>query len=405
MNQYATSADQHARLVVPGMGSDHCAGIVSTSLKRLAGVTRVRTSVAAHRVEVDFDPHKLDAQALKAAVERAGYDVAQLEAGEAGGERREARLTVPGMGSDHCTGIVSESIRRLPGVGEVRTNIASHKVAVRFDPSASTAQALRDAVERAGYEVTTLDEGAARGEAAKADDTEERYLAQAWKRLWIAAVPTTLIMLLMGPHMFWQPVPGYLAIVALLAFPVVFLYGGFATHRSAWRSLTNRTANMDVLISLGSLPPYLIGLVGFVYPMTSFIEMAATIMTFHLLGRYLEARAKGRASQAIRKLVTLGAKTATVLRGAEEVEVPVAELQVGDVMLVRPGAKVPTDGEILEGTSHLDESIATGESVPVEKGAGDRVIGATINKEGLLKVRATKVGADTFLAQVIRLVE
>jgi hypothetical protein len=150
-------------------------------------------------------------------------------------------------------------------------------------------------------------------------------LAEAWKRLWIAAIPTTLIMILMMVHMFWVPAPGYLAIVAVLAFPVVFLYGGFATHRSAWRSLTNRTANMDVLISMGSLPPYLIGLVGFVYPMTSFIEMAATIMTFHLLGRYLETRAKGRASQAIRRLVTLGAKTATVVRDGEEVEVPVAE--------------------------------------------------------------------------------
>jgi P-type Cu+ transporter len=405
MNQYATSADQHARLVVPAMASDHCAGIVSTSLKRLPGVTQVRTNVAAHRVDVQFDPRKLTAEALKAAVERAGYDVAQLEAGEARTERREARLTVPGMGSDHCAGIVSQSIKRLPGIAEVRSNIASHKVAVRFDASATTAQALRAAVERAGYEVTALEEGGARVEAAKADDSEERYLAQAWTRLWIAAIPTTLIMVLMMGHMLWRPVPGYLAIVALLAFPVVFLYGGFATHRSAWRSLTNRTANMDVLISLGSLPPYLIGLVGFFYPMTSFIEMAATIMTFHLLGRYLETRAKGRASQAIRKLVTLGAKTATVLRGAEEVEVPVAELEVGDLMLVRPGAKVPTDGEIVEGTSHLDESIATGESVPVEKSPGDRVIGATINKEGLLKVRATKVGADTFLAQVIRLVE
>ncbi|HSJ80400.1 MAG TPA: copper-translocating P-type ATPase, partial [Thiobacillus sp.] len=183
------------------------------------------------------------------------------------------------------------------------------------------------------------------------------------------------------------------------------LYGGLATHRSAWRSLTNRTANMDVLISMGSAPPYLIGLVGFVYPMTSFIEMAATIMTFHMLGRYLETRAKGRASQAIKKLLTLGAKTASVLRDGQEIEVPIAELQVGDVMVVRPGAKIPTDGEIVEGASHVDESIATGESVPAEKGPGDALIGATMNTEGLLKVRATRIGADTFLSQVIRLVE
>jgi Cu+-exporting ATPase len=316
------------------------------------------------------------------------------------------RLIVPGMGSDHCAGIVSTSLKRLPGVTAVGTSIAAHRVDVLFDSSLVEKGELRAAIERAGYDVAAVEE--MRSSAALHEvegDAEERYLAQAWKRLWIAAIPTTLIMLLMMIQMFWRPVPGYLAIVALLAFPVVFLYGGFATHRSAWRSLTNRTANMDVLISMGSLPPYLIGLVGFVYPMTSFIEMAATIMTFHMLGRYLETRAKGRASQAIKRLITMGAKTASVLRGAVEVEVPIAELQPGDIMVVRPGAKVPTDGEIVEGNSHLDESIATGESVPIEKGPGDPVIGATMNKEGLLKIRATKVGADTFLSQVIRLVE
>jgi Cu+-exporting ATPase len=399
----AEAGGHTAFLFVPGMGSDHCAGLVSTSLRRLDGVADVRTNIAAHRVEVRFDPARLDASALKASVERAGYDVDRVEAAESG-NGHELSLSVPGMGSDHCAGIISESIRRLPGIVEVGTNIASHRVTVRFDPDRTGAEAIRGAVERSGYDVAAVEEAGAAAPGAR-EDIEERYLAQAWKRLWIAAIPTTLIMVLMAAHMFWVPVAGYLAIVAVLAFPVVFLQGGFATHRSAWRSLTNRTANMDVLISMGSLPPYLIGLAGFVYPMTSFIEMAATIMTFHLLGRYLETRAKGRASQAIKRLITLGAKTAAILRDGEEVEVPIAELQVGDVMVVRPGAKMPTDGEIVEGNSHLDESIATGESVPIEKGPGDPVIGATINKEGLLKVRATKVGADTFLSQVIRLVE
>ncbi len=316
----------------------------------------------------------------------------------------EVRLTVPGMGSDHCAGLVSDSIRRLPGIAKLDTNIGNHRVRVSFDAGTTSATAIRDVVERAGYDVDSVEEGQVH-DRARDTESEDRYLAQAWKRLWIAAIPTTLIMVLMGPHMFWQPIPGYLGIVAVLAFPVVFLFGGWATHRSAWRSLTNRTANMDVLISMGSLPPYLIGLAGFIWPMTSFIEMAATIMTFHLVGRYLETRAKGRASQAIKRLITMGAKTASVLRDGNEVELPVAELQPGDIMVVRPGAKVPTDGEIVEGNSHLDESIATGESVPVEKGPGDAVIGATFNKEGLLKVRATKVGADTFLSQVIKLVE
>ena len=419
-----------ANLTVPGMGSDHCAGIVSTSLKRLAGVSEVRTNIASHRVTVHFDSKKIDPKQLKAAVARAGYDVAQVAGeGAAAGETRELRLIVPGMGSDHCAGLVSSSIKRLAGIDHIGTNIANHRVSVRFDPARANANAIKAAVERAGYDVAAVEGAEAPAEGAPPEEElEERYLRQAWRRLWIAAVPTTLIMILMMVHMFWVPLPSYpaeiaiaseqrivadfqlnlslyLALVAVLAFPVVFLAGGWATHRSAWRSLTNRTANMDVLISMGSLPPYLIGLVGFVYPMTSFIEMAATIMTFHLLGRYLESRAKGRASQAIRKLVMMGAKTATVLRDGQEVEVPVKELQVGDAMVVRPGAKIPTDGEIVEGESHVDESIATGESVPVEKGPGDSVIGATLNKEGLLKVKATKVGADTFLSQVIKLVE
>ena len=405
MNTKVQTPSEHATatLTIPGMGSDHCAGIVKTSLSRLEGVGEIRTSIASHRAEVAFDPSRVDAAALRKAVERAGYEVdAVAEVARSGAT--EVRLIVPGMGSDHCAGIVSESIRRLPGIADVSTSIASHRVRVRFDGTQTDAQAIRKAVERAGYEVDAVETATSR-RAPEAEGSEDRYLAQAWSRLWFAAIPASLIMLIMVPHMFWQPIPGYLLIVALLAFPVVFLRGGWATHVSAWRSLTNRTANMDVLISMGSLPPYLIGLIGFVYPMTSFIEMAATIMTFHLLGRYLETRAKGRASQAIKRLITMGAKTATVLRDGAEIEMPVSELDVGDVMLVRPGAKVPTDGEIVDGNSHLDESIATGESVPIEKGPGDTVIGATINKEGLLKVRATRVGADTFLAQVIRLVE
>ncbi len=396
--RYAT-----ATLLVPGMGSDHCAGIVATSLRRLEGIADIRTNVAMHRVEVAFDPDRLEPGDLAAAVERAGYDVDRVTT-EAPGPQT-VRLSVPGMGSDHCAGIVSASIRRLPGIASVDTNVGSHRVTVGFDPDRTGAGAIRASVERAGYDVARVDAGQGPAAAPVDDDVEERYLAQAWGRLVFAAIPTTLIMILMMPHMLVAPIPGYLAIVAMLAFPVVFLRGGWATHRSAWRALTNRTANMDVLISMGSLPPYFIGLVGFFTPMVSFIEMAATIMTFHLVGRYLETRAKGRASQAIKRLITLGAKTAHVERDGREVEVPVAELAAGDIMVVRPGAKVPTDGEIVEGTSHLDESIATGESVPVEKGPGERVIGATINKEGLLKVRATRVGADTFLSQVIRLVE
>lgn len=319
-------------------------------------------------------------------------------------DAKQVRLTVPGMGSDHCAGLIRQSLTRLSGIEDIHTNISNHRVTVDFLPAQTDGSSIQNAIEQAGYEVLETAESSG-GDQSLESDSEDKYLSSAWKRLWIAAIPATLIMILMGLHMFWQPIPGYLAIVAVLAFPVVFLYGGWATHRSAWRSLTNRTANMDVLISMGSLPPYLIGLIGFIYPMTSFIEMAATIMTFHLVGRYLEIRAKGRASQAIKKLVTMAAKTATVMRDNSEVEIPVSDLRLGDIMVVRPGGKIPTDGEAVEGVGHIDESIATGESIPVEKGPGDMVLGATMNKEGFLKIEVTKLGSDTFLSQVIKLIE
>jgi P-type Cu+ transporter len=309
-------------------------------------------------------------------------------------------LRVPTMGSDHCAGLVSSSLRRVEGVTQVRTSIVDHRVEVTFDADRLSADRVRAVVERAGYPVAAVEHD---DDLADDADLEARHLRHAARLVWLAGVPATLIMALMAVHMFVADVPGYLGIVAVLAFPVVFV-AGRGTHLSAARSLSNRTANMDVLISLGSVPPYLIGLVGFFTEMTSFIEMAATIMTFHLLGRYLEARATGQASRAIRQLVEMGAKSARVRRGDGEVEISVAEVQVGDVMVVRPGEKTPTDGEVVDGRSHVDESIATGESVPVEKTRGDPVLGATVNREGVLDVRAAKVGADTFLSQVIKLV-
>jgi len=394
-----SSNHRSVTLVVPGMGSDHCAGIVRESIERLDGIESISTSISSHKARVAFDPDSVEREDIRQAVEKAGYEVSSVSGDDAAAP---VRLTVPGMGSDHCAGLVRDSLERLDGIEEIRTNISNHQVTVKRSGDTPTPEQLKAAVERGGYEVTAV-----KTEDEDDDDEggDDAYLTRAWRRFVIAAIPATVIMILMMVHMFWVPIPGYLAVIALLAFPVVFLYGGWATHVSAWRSLTNRTANMDVLISMGSLPPYLIGLVGFVYPMTSFIEMAATIMTFHLLGRYLENKAKGRASQAIKKLLTLSAKTARVERDGEEVEVPVKELSAGDVMIVRPGDKIPTDGEVIEGESHVDESIATGESIPVEKSKGSNVLGATINKEGRLKVKATRVGADTFLSQVIKLVE
>ncbi len=395
--------DSHGLFIVLGMGSDHCAGIIDSSLQRLSGVNSVKTNISNHHVDVYFNGEEISLEDIQSAIIHAGYDVANAKKIE---QDNKIKILVPGMGSNHCAGLVASSIKRLSGIINIETNVSNHRVEVSFLAEQTDIATIKEAVISAGYEVAAIDKvETSLPSHVDEGEIEAQYLKQAWQRLWIAAVPTTLIMILMAFEMFWQPIPGYLAIISILAFPVVFLYGGWSTHVSAWRSLTNRTANMDVLISMGSLPPYCIGLVGFFFPMTSFIEMASTIMTFHMLGRYLETRAKGRASEAIKKLLKMGAKSATVIKDDTEVSIPVAELVVGDVMVVRPGEKVPTDGVIIEGYSHIDESLATGESIPVEKKIGELAIGATINKEGLLKVKATKVGVDTFLSQVIKLVE
>jgi len=190
----------------------------------------------------------------------------------------------------------------------------------------------------------------------------------------------------------------------VLALPVLF-WVGWPTYRGAWAAITHRHANMDTLIAMGTLVALLTGPASFFVPVANYAGVAAMIMAFHLTGRYVEETAKGRASQAIRKLLELGAKTARIERDGSEIEVPIEEVQLGDLMVVRPGEKIPTDGFIVTGESAVDESMATGESMPVNKHPGDEVIGATVNQEGLLKVEATRIGKDTFLSQVIKLVD
>ncbi len=311
------------------------------------------------------------------------------------------QFPVQGMSCASCAAKVEHSLGALEGIQRAQVNFASEKVNVAYDPDRISPEQLADAVKRAGYTLIIQD-GAASGEKEAA--REEALVRTAWRRLVTSSILAGTIMLLMLVHMFLRPIPGYLAITAVLAAPIV-LWIGRHVHLGAFRSLKNGSPNMDVLVSLGSLPAYLIGLAGFFLPIQTFIEMAATIMTFHLIGKYLEVRAKGRASDAIRKLVQMGAKTATILVDGEERKIDMGDLSVDDLMIVRPGEKIPTDGVVVSGESSVDESMATGESYPVRKEAESEVIGATINREGMLKIRVTKVGDDTFLSQVIRMVE
>ncbi|MCL0060269.1 heavy metal translocating P-type ATPase [Dehalococcoidia bacterium] len=316
-------------------------------------------------------------------------------------QRNKITLSITGMTCASCAQTVEKALIKAEGVIEANVNLATEQATIEFDAGITNLSALEKLIEGAGFRVVKKE--AEEKEAEKIDEDILKVL-RARRRFLSAVIPAAVIMTLMMLHYMVVAIPGYNLIIALLGFPVVFL-SGWPTHRASLMAIRHGRANMDVLISLGSVPAYLMGLAVFILPAASFIEMATTIVTFHLLGKYLEVQAKGRASQAIKKLLQLGARTAHVLVDGEEKEIAIGDVKLGDIMIVRPGEKIPTDGLILEGESTIDESMATGESMPVRKKAGDEAIGATINQQGLLKVKATRIGKDTFLSQVIKMVE
>jgi Cu+-exporting ATPase len=389
-----TAEKKTVELDVLGMTCASCARTVERTLVRTEGVETANVNIATERASVAFDPTVVNTSQLIARVREAGYDAAT---------RREI-LPIGGMTCAACVRHVERALNRVEGVVSVGVNLATERATVEYLPGVATLDALRIAVRDAGYEVL---EQAAQSEEAAADLDAEK-MAAARRRMGIAWAFTAPVIVLMLLHMVWGIAwPSMMAVeVALMALSLpVLLWPGRPTFRSAWSSVTHGSANMDVLIALGTTASWLSGPLSMVTALTSYAAVAAMIMAIHLTGRYIEATAKGRASQAIRKLLELGAKTAHLLVDGQEYEVPITQVKVGDVLVVRPGEKVPTDGVVIAGESTVDESMATGESMPVAKAAGQEVIGATVNQTGLLRVQATRVGADTFLAQVVRMVE
>jgi len=324
---------------------------------------------------------------------------------------------VRGMHCAGCVANVEKTISAVPGVIDVKVNLVAEKAWITLGEDAPDFADIADAVDRAGFTLKAVaeDAGQRREELMEAD---RKKMDEARRRMigaWGLSIP---IIIWMIPEMFfhiaWPSKVVFDIGMVVLAAPVL-LWAGWPTFRGAWKSAINRAPNMDVLIAMGSGASLLTGVASVLGYFLSFpaalnyAGVGAMIMAFHLTGRFVETRSRGRASQAIKKLLTLEARTARIVTSADgseiEREVPIEEVVVGDVMIVRPGEKVPTDGEVIEGSSSVDESIATGESMPVAKNPGDQVIGATINGGGVLKVRATGVGEDTFLANVIRLVE
>ncbi|OPY31752.1 MAG: putative copper-exporting P-type ATPase A [Methanomassiliicoccales archaeon PtaU1.Bin124] len=384
---------------VTGMTCATCAGTITEALEKLPGVQGANVNLATEKATVQFDPDKVDIETMSKAVVDAGYGVIV----------NEASLSIGGMTCASCVGTVEDAVMALDGVFSASANLATEKVLVRYDPERVRLAQIKQAIRDSGYEVLE----------AKTVDAEREIRekeTQRQKKLLIFAlalgIPTLTIMLLMtftslGHEQFIMDYGNY--ILFLLATPVQFI-AGYQFYIGAWKALRNRSANMDTLIAVGTSAAYFYSVAITFFPEAVpfkdvYYDSSAMIIALILFGKYLEAKAKGRTSAAIRKLVDLQARTANVLRDGKEVEVAYDDLDVNDLMVVRPGEKVPTDGVVVQGDSEVDESLLTGESVPVHKEEGLHVIGGSINKNGLLQVRATRVGSDTALAQIIRLVE
>jgi copper-transporting P-type ATPase V len=314
--------------------------------------------------------------------------------------RTSVDFDVAGMTCGSCATRIQRTLGRQQGVASAEVNFATGRARVAFDPAAVSVAQLQDAVGRIGYRITPHPERAPAGGGA----VPERQAQAAWRQRLVVACPLALAVVALAVGGFMdRPWARWSAFV--LATPVQF-WVGWPFLREAARRARRRSASMDTLLAMGTLAAYSFSVWQLATGgMDLYFEAATVIIAFIVLGRYFEARAKGRAGQALRALLELGAKQARLLRDGQEVLVPVEQVRVGDLLRVRPGEKVPTDAEVVDGASAVDESMLTGESVPVERTAGDRVAGATVNTSGVLTVRATRVGADTALAQIVRLVE
>lgn len=391
------SETKQLTLPITGMTCANCVAAVERNIKKVDGVSVANVNLSSERATIEFDPTLTGMDALVGRIRRAGYDVAT----------GEADLLIQRMSDDNDARRLEKALSGLDGVLDAKVIFTNERARVQYVPTVISQSELRRAVSAAGFEAVETG-----GETEDAERlAREKEIAQQRHYLIVGLFFTVPLFLFSMARDFgllpmWSHQPWANWLMFVLATPVQF-YVGWQYYMGAFKSLRNGSANMDVLIAMGSSVAYfyslpvMLGLLpGHVY-----FETAAVIITLIKLGKYLEANAKGRTSEAIKKLMGLRAKTARVIRDGQELEIPADEVLVGDVVIVRPGEKIPVDGVVVEGRSALDESMLTGESLPVEKGPGDPVIGATLNKLGLLKFEATKVGKETALAQIIRLVE
>jgi P-type Cu+ transporter len=387
-------------LPVRGMTCASCVARIEKGLAHVSGVHAASVNLAEERATLTYDPEQVGVEEIAETIQELGYEV-PIE---------RLTLSIGGMSCASCVAAIERALSAMPGVVRESVNLAAEKATIEVLPSVRVEDVIR-AVEEVGYTAASVAEAASdREKAARA-----REIRRLGMKTSVGAALSLPIMLGSFPE--WFPwVPTLLTepfVLFLLATPVQ-LWVGWQFHKGFWAALKHRTADMNTLVSVGTNAAYLYSVAVTFFPATFavgglqanvYYDTAAILMTLIILGRFLEARARGRTSEAIKKLMGLQAKTARVVRNGRELDIPVEEVQVGDLVVVRPGEKIPVDGIVCEGASTVDESMLTGESLPVEKRPGAEVFGATLNKVGTFRFEATKVGRETVLAQIITLVE
>ncbi|OTN88524.1 copper-translocating P-type ATPase [Enterococcus sp. 7E2_DIV0204] len=396
---------------IEGMTCASCAQTVEKATAKLSGVSKATVNLATEKLNIEYDESKLSESDIQKAVSDAGY--------EALSNVQQRTFDIDGMTCASCAQTIEKATNKLTGVSKASVNLATEKMVVDFDPSAINVSDITKAVSDAGYEAIEQVDSA--DTVDKDREKKQKHIKEMWQHFWMSAVFTIPLLYVAMGHMAGLPLPAiidpmmhpetFAMVQLILTIPVLYLGRSFFTV--GFKALFKGHPNMDSLVALGTSAAVTYSLYGTAmifagdpqFTMALYYESAGVILTLITLGKYFEAVSKGKTSEAIKKLMGLAPKNARVFRNGQEMEIPVDSVQLDDTIIVRPGEKIPVDGVVIEGSSAIDESMLTGESMPVEKKVGDNVIGASINKNGSFRFKATKVGKDTALSQIIKLVE
>lgn len=399
---------------ISGMSCAACAGRVQKAVAGINGVTEANVNFATEKLTVEYNEQVIDQAVIKEAVIGAGYGVIE--------DSKLSTVIIPigGMTCAACSQRVEKAIAALQGVVKVSVNLATEKAAVEYDSQQIKLSAIKDCIVKTGYQALEIDKSSVDEDKLR----KEKEIKTLWTKFIIATVfGIPLLYFAMAPMVSWWPFPipksvnpmqyplSYALLQISLVIPIVI--AGYKFYTIGFKALLQRSPNMDSLVAIGTSAAIIFSIYNtfriingdFIAVESLYYETAGVIIALILLGKSLEAVSKGKTSEAIKKLMGLAPKTAIVIENGKEIEIPIDEVEIGQIILVKPGEKIPVDGDVLEGSTSVDEAMLTGESMPVDKKVGDKVYAASINKNGMIHFRATKVGSDTALAQIIKLVE